>query len=244
MQKPLISIITVVFNGKKHIEKTIQAVIAQNYQPVEYIIIDGGSTDGTLDVIRKYEKHITYWKSEPDKGINDAFNKGLKQAKGDLIGFSNADDWLEPNALNIIAHNFEAGKIIYGNVRFWKNGKKISESKSDHTRLREGMTMAHPSVFVPKSLYEKYGMFKTDLKIAMDYEMLVRFFVNKVYFIRVNEVLANMNLGGISHSRWILAIREDLKVKNTYFRNKFLNYCYFVKQFSYLLIERTIRKFD
>lgn len=244
MQKPLISIITIVFNGQKHIEKTIQSVIDQNIRGLEYIIIDGGSTDGTLDIIRKYEKHISFWKSEPDNGINDAFNKGLKQAKGELIGFLNSDDWLEQNALKIILKNYSSDKIIYGNVRFWKNEKEISVSKSDHSRLREGMTMAHPGVFVAKSLYDKHGMFRTDLRIASDYEILVRFFVNKVEFVRTDEVIANMNLGGISHKRWVLAIREDLKVKNRYFSNKLLNYGYFLKQFIYLLFERTLRKFD
>lgn len=244
MQKPLLSIITIVYNGQKHIEKTIRSVIEQNYESLEYIIIDGGSTDGTLDIIRKYEKNITHWKSEPDKGINDAFNKGLKQAKGELIGFLNSDDWLEPNALQTIAQNYQTGKIVYGNVRFWKNEKEISVSKSDHTRLREGMTMAHPAVYVPKSLYEQYGTFRTDLKIASDYDILVRFFVNKVDFVKVNNIIVNMNLGGISHTRWVLAIWEDLKVKNKYFSNKFLNYCYFSKQFIYLLFERTLRKFD
>lgn len=244
MNKPSITLITVVFNGQKHIEKTIQAVINQAYQPLEYIIIDGGSTDGTLDIIRKYESHISYWKSEPDKGINDAFNKGLKQASGDLIGFTNADDWLEDKALETIANNYQPGKIVYGNVRFWKNGKEINVSNSDHQRLREGMTMAHPGVFVPKKLYDQYGFFVTDLKIASDYEIMVRFFVNKVEFIKTDAVVANMNLGGISHTRWVLAIKEDLKVKNTYFKNKVLNYCYFLKQFIYLFFERTLRKFD
>lgn len=244
MQKPLLSIITIVFNGQKHIEKTILSLVEQNYEPLEYIIIDGGSTDGTLDIIRKYEKHITFWSSEPDKGINDAFNKGLKHSRGEIIGFLNADDWLEPNALNKVASTYQKGKIVYGNVRFWKNEKEISVSKSDHTRLREGMTMAHPSVYVPKTLYDQFGVFRTDLKIASDYDILVRFFVNKVEFVQTDEVLMNMNLGGISHTRWVLAIWEDLKVKNKYFRNKFLNCCYFLKQFAYLLVERTIRKFD
>lgn len=244
MQKPLLSIITIVYNGQKHIEKTIRSVIEQNYDPLEYIVIDGGSTDGTLDIIRKYEKNITYWKSEPDKGIYDAFNKGLKQAKGELIGFLNSDDWLEPNALNAIAQNYQSEKIVYGNVRFWKNGKELNVSKSDHTRLKEGMTMAHPGVFVPKNLYDKYGEFRTDLKIASDYEMMVRFFVNKTKFIKINDVVANMNIGGVSHTRWFAAIKEDLKIRNTYYGNKFLNYCYFLKQFFYLLVERTLRKLD
>jgi glycosyltransferase involved in cell wall biosynthesis len=244
MKKPLVSIITIVFNGQKHIEKTIQAVIRQAYQPLEYIIIDGGSTDGTLDIIKKYEKHIAYWRSEPDKGINDAFNKGLKQATGELIGFTNADDWLEDNALETIAKNYHEAKVIYGNVRFWKNGKELNISKTDHSRLREGMTMAHPGVFVPKKIYEQYGVFSNDFKIAMDYELMLRFFVNKVGFLKIDEVVANMNIGGVSHKHWFKAICEDLKIRNMYYSNKILNYCYFLKQFVYLFFERTLRKLD
>ncbi len=244
MQKPLLSIITIVFNGQKHIEKTIRSVIEQNYEPLEYIVIDGGSTDGTLDIIRKYEKQITLWKSEPDNGIYDAFNKGLKLVKGEIIGFLNSDDWLDPNALNTIAKNYQSGRIVYGNVRFWKGDKEISISKSDHTRLKEGMTIAHPGVFVPKSLYDKFGEFKTDLKIASDYEMMVRFFTNKTEFIKTDAVVANMQIGGVSHTRWFAAIKEDLKIRNTYYGNKFLNYLLFLKQFIYLFIERNLRKLD
>ena len=244
MNKPSITLITIVYNGQKHIEKTIQAVIKQGYQPLEYIIIDGGSTDGTLDIIRKYESHISYWKSEPDNGINDAFNKGLKQAKGELIGFTNSDDWLEDNALETIAKNYQPGKIVYGNVRFWKNGKELSTSKTDHTRLREGMTMAHPGVFIPKKIYDQHGIFRTDFKIAMDYELMLRFFVNKVEFVKIDEVIANMNIGGVSHKHWFKAICEDLKIRNMYYSNKTLNYYYFFKQFVYLFFERTLRKLD
>lgn len=244
MSSTSISLITIVFNGQKHIEKTILSVIEQAYSPLEYVIIDGGSTDGTLDIIRKYEQHISFWSSGPDKGIYDALNKGLKQVKGDLIGFVNSDDWLEPNALKEVAQGYQKDKIIYGNVRFWKNGKELNVSNSDHTRLIEGMTMAHPAVFVPRSLYDRYGEFKTGFRIAADYEMMVRFFVNKVDFVQVGKVLSNMNIGGVSHTHWLEAIKEDLRIRNSYFGNKILNYLYFLKQFLYLLFERTLRKFS
>ena len=244
MTNPKVSLITIVYNGEKHLEKTILSVLKQNYSPIEYIIIDGGSKDKTLEIINKYSDRISFWSTEPDKGISDALNKGLKQAKGEVVGFINSDDWLEDGAIEIIMKNYEPGKIVYGNIRFWKKDKITGESKSDHTRLREGMTMAHPAVYVPKKLYDDYGLFDLDFKIAMDYELLVRLFIKKAEFVKIDAIIVNMNLGGISHKKWIWAIREDLRVKNIYFNNKLLNYYYFLKQFTYLFFERTFRKLN
>src|SRR5687768_15692501 len=97
---PLVSIITIVFNGQKSIERAINSVLGQTYPNIEYIIIDGGSTDGTIDIIKKYQHKIAFWKSEPDNGIADAFNKGLSCAKGNIIGFVNADDWYNPDTIS------------------------------------------------------------------------------------------------------------------------------------------------
>lgn len=104
---PLISIITVVYNGEKYLEQTIQSVINQTYKNIEYIVIDGGSTDGTLDIIKKYEEHISYWVSESDKGLYDAMNKGIGVAKGELIGMINSDDWYELEAVEIMAEAYK-----------------------------------------------------------------------------------------------------------------------------------------
>jgi len=97
--RPLVSIVTVVYNGEKYLEQTIRSVINQRYDNIEYIIIDGGSTDGTLDIVEKHEKMIDYWISEPDEGIFDAMNKGIKICRGELIGLINADDYYAPNAI-------------------------------------------------------------------------------------------------------------------------------------------------
>ena len=107
IKKPLITIITVVFNNKRYLTKTIKSVLNQSYQNIEYIIIDGGSTDGTLKIIKKFDKKIDYWISEKDHGIYDAFNKGLKLATGDLIGFVNSDDILLKNACKYLVKNYE-----------------------------------------------------------------------------------------------------------------------------------------
>ncbi len=126
--KPLMSIITVVFNGEKFLEQTIQSVINQTYKNIEYIIIDGGSTDGTLDIIKKYKDKIDYWASEKDEGIYDAMNKGIKVAKGKYLAFINADDWYEDNALNHVFSAYSQNQNIdffYGNLNFIKDGGEV-----------------------------------------------------------------------------------------------------------------------
>ena len=127
--KPLISIITVVLNDKDNIEKTILSVLNQNYKNIQYIIIDGGSSDGTIDIIKKYEKNIGFWVSEKDKGIYDAFNKGLKHTNGDLIGFTNSGDTLTNESLDYLVdyyNNYKEADFFFG--EFYtdiKNGKFI-----------------------------------------------------------------------------------------------------------------------
>lgn len=240
MAQPLVSLITIVYNGEKHLEKTIQSVLDQSYAHIEYIIIDGGSQDSSVSIIRKYESQLAFWVSEPDKGISDALNKGIKVSKGDLIGFINADDWLEPDAITNVVKSYTPDTIIYGDVTFWVDGTKTCSTKSDHTRLREGMTMAHPAVYVPKKFYDAYGMFNINYKVAMDYDLLLRFYMNKTPFKKINSILVNMNLGGVSDNRWLLGIKEEFHSKNIYF-NKAANLYYFLKQFTYLFLQRLFR---
>jgi glycosyltransferase involved in cell wall biosynthesis len=240
MTNPLVSLITIVFNGEKHLEKTIRSVLAQDYPNIEYIVIDGGSSDSSVSIIRSFEDKIAYWISEPDKGISDAINKGIKASKGELIGLINSDDWLEPNAIENVMKAYEPNTILYGDVSFWVNGTKTRSTHSNHNRLREGMTLAHPAVYVPKKFYETFGNFNTNYKVAMDYDMLLRLYMNKLPFKNINCVLVNMNLGGISDKRWLLGIKEELRSKNIYF-NRLANLYYFMKQFTYLFLQRLFR---
>lgn len=240
MSDPLVSLITIVFNGEKHLEKTIQSVLSQSYINIEYIIIDGGSTDSSVSIVRSFQNKIAYWISEPDKGISDAINKGIKVANGELIGLINSDDWLEPNAIENLMKHYEPDTILYGDVSFWINGKKTRTTKSDHSRLREGMTLAHPAVYVPKQFYNTFGYFDTSFKVAMDYDFMLRLYMNNLPFKNINCVLVNMNLGGISDNRWLLGIKEEFRSKNRYF-NRFTNLYYFMKQFTYLFLQRLFR---
>jgi len=124
--RPLIGVITVVLNGWGRIEKTIESISQQDYENRQYTIIDGGSTDGTLDILKKHDIQINRWISEPDRGISDAFNKGIRLAKGGLIGILNAGDWYEPNALQTIVDAYRAhpeADVFCGGLRFWEGGQ-------------------------------------------------------------------------------------------------------------------------
>src|ERR1044072_3693479 len=111
---PTVSIITVVFNAEKHLEQTINSVLAQTFTDIEYIIIDGGSTDGSVGIIKKYEGQLSYWISEKDKGIADAFNKGITRATGEIIGLINADDWYEPDTVRLVVEHMQDADIVFG----------------------------------------------------------------------------------------------------------------------------------
>src|ERR1700733_2556203 len=119
MDTPQVSIITVVFNGERYLEQAIRSVLGQSYPNIQYVVINGGSGDGTLSIIRKYEDRISCWISEKDKGISDAFNKGLARCEGEIIGILNADDWYEPDAVALAVKYIEAGDIAFGDIRLW-----------------------------------------------------------------------------------------------------------------------------
>jgi len=198
--QPLISIITVVYNGINTIEQTIQSVIRQPYKNKEYIIIDGGSTDGTVDLIKKYETSLSYWVSEPDKGIYDAMNKGIACAKGELIGIINADDWYEENVFKEIVKYYQetgSGKVIHGLLRNFLDEEFYSMIGNSIRRLRFDM-IQHPTCFIPKTIYDKYGVYDTSYKYSGDYDLILRFVNSGVKFCFVERPIVNFRLGGIS----------------------------------------------
>ena len=239
-----ISIITIVLNNKQNIEKTILSVLNQKDVDLEYIVIDGGSTDGTLDIIEKYKNNIDVLISEKDNGIVDAFNKGLKVANGDVVGIINSGDWLEPDILTTVMQTFEKTQadIVYGDVLYWQGDDPEYRYKANHALLKEFMSINHPAVFVKKKIYEQYGLFDETFKVAMDYELMLRFFVNGVKFVYIDKVLSNMALGGVSDVNWRLAYKEAYEIRKKYLGSSlglYANYIFQVlkRNASNLLVE-------
>lgn len=198
-----ISIVTVCYNSVETIERAIKSVIGQDYDDVEYIVIDGGSTDGTVDVIKKYEQNISYWISEEDGGIYDAMNKGIEHSTGDVIAFLNSDDWYEDNILGEIARRFKEPEmqILCGNIySHWKG--RVERSHIDKEKIEQDirycMGYHHSAMFVRKKLFLQFGKFDTQFKIVADYDWLLRVYDGHINIIVVDKVFTNFSCGGIS----------------------------------------------
>lgn len=248
-----ITVITVIYNGAETIEDTIKSVLSQTYKDIEYIVVDGGSTDGTVDIIRRYEPRFEgrmKWVSEKDNGLYDAINKGIRMATGDVVGILNSDDYYTSNrVLERIAPFFKRKTIdaVYGDIHFIRPNnpdKCVRYYSSRPFRpfwLRFGFMPAHPSFYVRRSVYEKAGGYKTDYKIGSDYEMMVRLFRKfhiKAKYVKMDFV--TMRTGGLStrniKSRLTL-INEDVMAcrENGIYTNKLLIYIKFIyKIFEFL----------
>ena len=215
---PLVSIVTVVFNSVAFLEGTIESVINQCYKNIEYIIIDGGSTDGTLEIIKKYEEQIDYWVSEPDEGIYDAMNKGISLCKGALIGIINAGDNYIKDTIENICEIYRDNKdemIIVGNCQeYFSDYSGWVILSGNLTKLPYKM-VPHPSVFVPLSIYKTYGGFDTNFQIASDYDFILRCYLKKVQFFHLDKVLARASARGFSSNYYFTEI-EYLKVRIKY----------------------------
>lgn len=221
INKPKISIITVVYNGEKYLEETLQSVINQSYHNVEYIIIDGGSTDGTVDIIKKYEDEITYWVSEPDKGISDAFNKAVKVAKGEYINFQgDGDGFVSSDALEKVFEGINSSEDIFVSARIQRvdvNGAEIFTSKHivnfDKKSLLFRMSLPHQGLFTHKSYFKKYGLFDINNTFCMDYEHLLRSYKEFPKVVTKDVVVARWRADGLGNGRTLEIFKEYDKIK-------------------------------
>lgn len=216
-----VSIITVCYNSEKTIERTLQSVLDQTYTDYEYLIIDGKSKDNTLNIIRSYEEkfqgrmHIV---SEPDNGIYDAMNKGIRMASGELIGMVNSDDYYEKDAIQTMVEEYAKTKekyaVLYGIQRNYEGEREVSSVLYHHDYLKKQMIM-HPACFVTKAVYEDFGAFNTEYKSSADYEFMLRIHaLNKVKFFPIYKIISNFQMGGMSASQ--TGYRETLKLQYKY----------------------------
>lgn len=216
--------VTVAYNAVNTIEDTIRSIASQIYPDVEYILIDGASTDGTLDVIERHHDQLTKVISEPDQGIYDAMNKGIHAATGDVIGFLNADDvYAHQNVLATVAEIMKREHLdaLFGDVAFFRPenpGRTLrhySSARFRTERIAWGWMPAHPALFVRREVFQRVGAFRTDYRIAGDFEFVARAFGKQpLRYRHLPEVLVRMRTGGVSTGGWrntLLLNREVLR---------------------------------
>jgi glycosyltransferase involved in cell wall biosynthesis len=228
---PLITILTIVYNGEKSLDKTIHSVLNQTYDNIEYIVIDGGSTDNTVNMINKYEDQIAYWISEPDSGISDAFNKGIVFSTGEMIGIINADDWYSQDAVEILVDEYlKSGECVFhAKLKYWtRDMKQYYVFSGSDEKIWIKPTFNHPTVFVPKSIYDKTGLFRLDFKSAMDYEWFLRAKVKNVKFCYLDKIIANMSPCGRSDIHWWKNYLEVMHARNLHGMNPVKNFVLFL----------------
>jgi glycosyltransferase len=190
-------------------EDCVKNVLSQSYEEIEYIVVDGGSNDGTIDIIQAYSERISQWISEPDHGIYDAMNKGIRMATGQVIGFLHSNDvYAHPWVIEEVARVFQDSKVssVYGDLQYVDKedlNRVIRNWKSSpyrHGKFKKGWMPPHPTFFVRKEIYEKYGYFNTHFRIAGDYELMLRFLErHRISAAYIPEVLVKMRWGGISN---------------------------------------------
>ena len=208
----MISIITVTFNSAQTLRDTIQSVFSQTYLDIEYIIIDGLSTDNTIAIVQEYEQQFNgrlKWISEKDVGLYDAMNKGIRMATGDIVGIINSDDFYHRrDVISKVAEVFqnkEEVRAVYGDVRFVnpdnldKTVRYYSSRNFSPKRFRYGFMPAHPTFFTYRKYFEEFGYYKTDYRIAADYELLIRFlYIHQLKVLYIPLDLMKMRTGGAS----------------------------------------------
>ncbi len=249
-QKPLLTVVTVVFNGQKHLEQTIQSVVNQSYDNVEYIVIDGGSTDGTLDIIKKYDYAIDYWVSEPDGGISDAFNKGIMLATGKYVLLLNSGDAFIDHrkldeAVGVLDHEVVAFQALTDTGNIFPDYVHLT-TKVAPTRpfdMIENAIIAHQGCFVDLSVYKQFGLYNQKYKLRMDFDFFVR--IQRQLAIKcIKKPIILYDTSGLSSSlkNRLLFKCEEKKIVNQYYQSRVFSllFCLFT---SVYLVKKTLSAF-
>lgn len=240
-----ITIITTTFNSEKTIRDTFESVLNQTYNNIEYIVVDGHSNDSTLEIIREYETRFNgrmRWISEPDNGIYDAMNKGIRMATGDVIGILNSDDFFrDTNVLMDIVNSISRADAVYGDIMYVSSSNPkldVRPYSSPGFKLwmfKLGLMPAHPSFYCKRHVYEKYGLYATDLPIAADFDFIIR--VMYKYRIKTNYIHRNfisMRIGGASSSG-IRSYFKNLKDRKVVFKRNAIKSNYIFLGIGYLI---------
>lgn len=221
-RSPRLSVITVVRNGEKVINACIDSVLAQGIEDLEYIIIDGASTDRTMDVVRSYGEAISICVSEPDKGLYDAMNKGLRLAKGNFIHFLNSDDrYLNSGVLNSLLPELKDGEVLYGQIVYVEEDgtrRILGQPFLWETELR-GSRVPHMSLFVPKACFDEVGEFDLSLRVAADYDIVLRL-ARRFPMRFLPRPVSEMHAGGFSYQNPYAAFAESRMVATRYGRSR------------------------
>jgi len=249
-----VSIITVCYNSVKTIKDAIDSVVNQTYNNIEYIVIDGASKDGTIDIVSSYGEKVSKFISEPDNGIYNAMNKGIKIATGDIVGILNSDDFFNNNeVVQRIVDEFNNNNVdaIYGDVQFVKpkNLLKVvryySSKNFSPKKFKYGFMPAHPSFYVKRSYFEKIGYYQENYKIGADYELLIRFLYNhKLKSKYLQMPFVTMRTGGVSNrsfKSYIILNNEILRAcKENGIKTNMINVYskYFIKVFELVRLKR------
>lgn len=216
MQK--VSVITMTYNDCENLRKCVKQILAQDYEEMEYIIVDGGSTDGTMEVIleaKEVLKDRLIWVSEPDKGLYDALNKGIKMATGDIVGIM-CDEFASPQIVSKMVKAIEESSCdgVHGNINYVDGDRIVRKWRMGQGTIRTGWMPGHPTLYLKREVYEQYGLYKIDYKIAADYEFMIRILKDqKVKLAYIDEVLVHMfhgdnstSTGGLSN--YIASLKE------------------------------------
>jgi glycosyltransferase involved in cell wall biosynthesis len=238
---PVITIVTVVYNGAKHLDKTIRSVLNQTYENVEYIIMDGGSTDGTVDIIKKYEGQLSYWNSSPDKGIYDAMNKAIDIATGEWINFMNCgDQFASPEVLKLFAKSYDAD-ILYGDAIIQYANFETTFKKYPLNTMWKHSPFCHQACFIRTSLMKEYK-YNLNYKIGADHDIFYRAYIEGKRFQEIPETICYFDgTEGTTKKRIITAIRDkrDIALKYQFSISKWFYYQFFL---AYIYINITAKR--
>jgi glycosyltransferase involved in cell wall biosynthesis len=218
VEPPLVSIVTIVLNAATTLERTIASVQAQSFAAIEHVLVDGGSTDGSLDIIRRMARRQDYWLSEKDKGISDAFNKGVALSRGRYILILNADDWLSPDqiARSVEVLQQSGADFVFGDLIFYEGDKPVYRcvGNPDYARVihRRWPAMGHPTLLAARRCFERAGLFDTAYRNAMDYDWMLRLHRQGLRGVYCPQILGHMTHDGVSNLQFERTIEEVRRI--------------------------------